>query len=172
MVFQGCSSEHAEVQSFLEVLTILIQKRSEPLDAQAVGNALFGLSRMRTDHVLPLLNHVLSVISSYDICFTFSTLSETELVALSHGTAAGLQRKGVDMCLCDDKRILLSRINCAVSDELSRRPWKPSGSQIERDLLQCALHIFKDDPDVSVNATGSFLFGFEADIVMISERRC
>jgi hypothetical protein len=33
-------------------------------------------------------------------------------------------------------------------------------------LLRCTQRVFKDDPLVTVNATGSYLFGFEADILM------
>jgi len=50
MAFKGCSSEHAEVRSILKVLTPQIAKCSEPLNAQAVGNALYGLQGCSSEH--------------------------------------------------------------------------------------------------------------------------
>ncbi|KAJ1421293.1 hypothetical protein B484DRAFT_399523 [Ochromonadaceae sp. CCMP2298] len=43
---QGMSSSDAEVRDLLRVLTAKIEMSREPLDAQAVGNALYGLQGM------------------------------------------------------------------------------------------------------------------------------
>jgi hypothetical protein len=47
---QGMSSDNAEVRSLLRALSGQVERCREPLDAQAVGNALYGMQGMSSDN--------------------------------------------------------------------------------------------------------------------------
>jgi len=50
MAYRGCSSEHSEVRSIIRVLAPQIAKCTETLDAQEIGNALYGLQGCSSEH--------------------------------------------------------------------------------------------------------------------------
>ena len=45
------SSDHDEVRDVLSALAMKVDSCKEDLNAQALGNALYGLQRMSSDHV-------------------------------------------------------------------------------------------------------------------------
>jgi len=73
---QGCSSEHSEVRSVLQVLSPHIAKCTETLNAQEIGNALYGLKGCSSEH--SEVRSILRVLASH-IAKCTETLSAQEI---------------------------------------------------------------------------------------------
>ena len=156
----------------LATLVPLVVRCKEPLDAQAVGNALLGLCSSYLDHpeVLALTTLILSE-SRVDAFRGECLHSEAGLTSLAQGAAALFLKWHTSYTqspLSVDGYSRLTTMYDVSARELASRTPDSSGSlsNSEAALLVRAKACFAGHPLITVRPAACFLHGFEADIVL------
>jgi hypothetical protein len=156
----------------LAALLPLFERCKEPLRAQHIGNALWGLQCCSIAHpeVLALLMQILRE-SRIDLVRDVREYSQTCLTSLAQGSAAFLLQWHAGNALAslaDGVCRCLTAVYDASSHELARRTPDSGSSQSrsEAALLARAKACFAGHPRIAVRPAACFLHGFEADIVI------
>jgi hypothetical protein len=118
---QRMSSDSSEVCALISALASKVQSCEESLDAQAVGNALYGMNGLTgVDSVIVILDRLFSHLSFFvKSSVTFESLATPDLVCLGQNMAMSLPvlRK----CLKEGEYEKWKEVGSLVSVELGKR---------------------------------------------------